>query len=263
MEQVIHDSGDLRKYRTELPNLYDDMALDPYQFRLLAHYKRVCGADDGRAFEGTRTTAEHCNMSAGKVSEARTQLAELGLIAVERDGQRLVVTIEDIWAENFQEYAGGKDNQDGGATKAEGRGEEVKTAEEPAAEANAEGNDGVHAQAMRKDGRPKTDSDLMFEAICEVCGYDYEIISKKEKARVGRVSGKLLGSSRGYTPEDVLRCYGEGGWWYKHDWRGKSGDRPTPEKIQATLAVAVEESDKGASKSVSMSSDGIGTWIPG
>ena len=39
--QQLYDAGDLRKYRIELPNLYDDADLDPYEFRLLAHYKRV------------------------------------------------------------------------------------------------------------------------------------------------------------------------------------------------------------------------------
>ncbi len=35
--QTIIDNGDLCRYRTELPNMCDD-DLDPYQYRLYAHY---------------------------------------------------------------------------------------------------------------------------------------------------------------------------------------------------------------------------------
>ena len=52
-QQEIHDDSDLRKYRIELPNLYDDSDLDVYEFRLLAHYKRV-----GRCTEGSKATGK-------------------------------------------------------------------------------------------------------------------------------------------------------------------------------------------------------------
>lgn len=105
-DQVISDPSDLKKYRTELPNLYDDAELDVYEFRLLAHYKRV-----GRCTEGLETTAKKCNMSEGKASETRQSLADKGWIALQKVSMdkgryRFIVTVIDRWVENFARYSG-------------------------------------------------------------------------------------------------------------------------------------------------------------
>ena len=104
--QVISDASDLRKYRTELPNLYDDADLDVYEFRLLAHYKRV-----GQCTEGLETTARKCHMSEGKVSQVRQSLADKGFIQLQRiemdeSRYRFVVIVVDRWVENFARYSG-------------------------------------------------------------------------------------------------------------------------------------------------------------
>ena len=105
-DQIISDPSDLKKYRTELPNLYDDAELDVYEFRLLAHYKRV-----GRCTEGLETTAKKCGMSEGKASETRQALADKGWIALQRVSMdkgryRYIVTVNDRWIENFAKYSG-------------------------------------------------------------------------------------------------------------------------------------------------------------
>jgi DnaD/phage-associated family protein len=105
-EQTIVDPSDLRKYRTELPNLYDDSDLDVYEFRLLAHYKRV-----GTCTESLETTAKKCRMSEGKVSETRQSLSEKGFIKLERvemdaGRYRFIVQVIDRWIENFAKYSG-------------------------------------------------------------------------------------------------------------------------------------------------------------
>lgn len=105
-EQVIRDPSDLRKYRTELPNLVDDSGLDVYEFRLLAHYKRV-----GTCTESLETTAAKCKLSEGKASEARQSLADKGWINLERvtmdaGRYRYIVTVKDRWVENFAKYSG-------------------------------------------------------------------------------------------------------------------------------------------------------------
>jgi DnaD/phage-associated family protein len=104
--QVIIDASDLRKYRTELPNLYDDSDLTVYEFRLLAHYKRV-----GRCTEGLPTTSKKCCMSAGQASEARQSLADKKFINLEKvpmGGARFCynVTVIDRWIENFARFSG-------------------------------------------------------------------------------------------------------------------------------------------------------------
>jgi DnaD/phage-associated family protein len=105
-EQVISDPSDLKKYRTELPNLYDDADLDVYEHRLLCHYKRV-----GECTEGLETTARKCRMSEGKVSEARQTLADKGWITLQRVSMdkgryRFIVRVVDRWIENFANYSG-------------------------------------------------------------------------------------------------------------------------------------------------------------
>ena len=105
MNQFIQDFTDLKQYRTELPNLYDDLGLDVFEFRLLAHYKRV-----GTCTEATNTTAEKCCMSKTKVIEARQSLAKRKLIKLEKvpwpGGFAYSVTVNDIWVENYAKYSG-------------------------------------------------------------------------------------------------------------------------------------------------------------
>ena len=107
MNQHVKDDGDLRKYRTELPNMADD-ELDPYQYRLYAHYKRVCGANGGTCWEGRAKTADTCKMSEGMVTKTRAWLANNGWIHLERgDNQNDTynITIIDRWSENMTRYS--------------------------------------------------------------------------------------------------------------------------------------------------------------
>jgi len=100
----IEDDSDLKKYRIELPNLYDDAGFDPYEFRLLAHYKRV-----GTCTEGTRTTARICGMSPMQVSVKRKSLHKKGFIVMKAvdlkdGGYSYKITVVDKWQENFLKY---------------------------------------------------------------------------------------------------------------------------------------------------------------
>lgn len=105
MEPSMSDAGDTRKYRTEIPNMADD-DLDPYQYRLYAHYKRVCGADGGECYESVRTTAEKTKMSNEKVIETRAWLAENGWIALQQGAKGVFkITIVERWNENFVRYS--------------------------------------------------------------------------------------------------------------------------------------------------------------
>jgi DnaD/phage-associated family protein len=101
----IVDDGDLRKYRIELPNLYDDSGLDPFEFRLLGHYKRV-----GVCTESTRTTADACKMSPAQVSIKRKCLHTKGFIFMQKvpiseKEFSYKISIIDRWEENFIKYA--------------------------------------------------------------------------------------------------------------------------------------------------------------
>lgn len=118
ISSLSHDDGKSEKYFHILPNLYDDL-LDPYEYRLIGHYKRR-----GTCWEGTRKIAEHCHMSVGKVSQARKSLATKGLIRIEMltrkdlkdnglvqdvdpdsSNKICVVTVVDVWDENVKRYS--------------------------------------------------------------------------------------------------------------------------------------------------------------
>ena len=105
MQEII-DNSDLRRYRTELPNMCDD-DLDPYQYRLYAHYKRWCGANGGACSESVRQTAKTCRMSTTKVINTRQWLHENGWISLDQNPITGAYTIQiaDRWPENFMRYA--------------------------------------------------------------------------------------------------------------------------------------------------------------
>ena len=103
----IHDPSDERKYRTEIPNLIFELNLSPHAGWLYGHLKRVCGANGGKCWKATKTLAKECNMSSGKVSEARAELESHKLIQVHRpkDQSKTVdVTIVDIWRRNRDHF---------------------------------------------------------------------------------------------------------------------------------------------------------------
>jgi hypothetical protein len=101
------DHSSLHRYRTEIPNLVDDMGLSAYAFRVYAHLKRV--ADDaGSCSSSARQLAQHCCMSASTVSKAKQELVAHGLIRITRDhpAQRDQITLIDLWPANFAHCGG-------------------------------------------------------------------------------------------------------------------------------------------------------------
>lgn len=109
---TIDDEGAAHHYRTELPNIVDEMGLTPYAFRLYAHLKRTAG-DGGVCTRGYRNMAAKCSMSVGMVGKARKELVEHGLIRCTtkpkgphgREGYH--ITICDLWAANMIHFAPG------------------------------------------------------------------------------------------------------------------------------------------------------------
>ena len=120
MTRQIVDRGDLRSYRTEIPNIVDDMDLSLTAFRLYIHLKRVAG-DTGASWEGVRRLADACRMSVGAVRSAKAELEAAGLITVEHGvgEQADTITINDIWLENMLRYSGRNTRQAQPPTSAE------------------------------------------------------------------------------------------------------------------------------------------------
>lgn len=109
-KQSIANNAPTHKYFTTMLNMADD-DLDPFQYRLLAHYIRKSG-HGGKIDESVRETASLTKMSTVKVQKARNDLQALGYIEVAkpskvqaRKGAMVHVTIVDRWAENINRYA--------------------------------------------------------------------------------------------------------------------------------------------------------------
>lgn len=66
------------------------LSLNPFQYRLLDYYIRVCGYY-GECRDGIRETAAACNMSIGKASQVRRELADAGYIVLSRGERNLIV----------------------------------------------------------------------------------------------------------------------------------------------------------------------------
>ena len=73
----------------------EDDTLNPYQYRLLGHYRRVCGKN-GECFESTRTTSEKIGISPSTIVRVRRQLADMGKIVLTTTGQRVHVKLPEI-----------------------------------------------------------------------------------------------------------------------------------------------------------------------
>jgi len=106
---LYRDESDLKRYRTEIPNMIFDIGLTPYEVALYGHFKRVCGAQEGGVcWKSVSTLSKETGMSAGRVSQARAELARRELIDMRQPkgpGTSVMVTIVDIWPENMARYS--------------------------------------------------------------------------------------------------------------------------------------------------------------
>jgi hypothetical protein len=102
------------KFRTELPNLIDDLGLSVYAHRLYTHIKRRAGeGEKGACTAGLRGMAKSCGMSLGMAAKARQELLDLGLIRFHVEivrhknggGRYEVLTAANVWPANFTFYA--------------------------------------------------------------------------------------------------------------------------------------------------------------
>lgn len=75
----------------------------------------------------------------------------------------------------------------------------------------------------------------MVGALCEVMNEDINL----RFSRYAKFASQL--TKTGYTPEQIAKVYGPGGWWYEEDWRGQQGERPNEGTIRETIKQAVED----------------------
>jgi hypothetical protein len=108
-EQQIE--GNPNKWFAIIEHIADE-ELNPYQYRLYGHYRRVIGEVPGNTcWESTRTTAKNTQMSVGKVSSTRLELEDMGYITI-ADGEKdtLVIRIVDQMPRNIKYFQDKKDS---------------------------------------------------------------------------------------------------------------------------------------------------------
>jgi hypothetical protein len=126
----IRDISSLHKYRTEMPNIIDELDLDPYEYRLYCKYKRIAG-DQGMCIKSNKNLAAECSMSVRKLQQIKKSLTEPRELlsgkplititerkTVRGDPDTDLIKIIDIWPENFLFFIQKKSK--GGASPARG-----------------------------------------------------------------------------------------------------------------------------------------------
>lgn len=82
--------------------------------------------------------------------------------------------------------------------------------------------------------KPKNNHKPLVGALSRVTGLDIKMHAR----RLGKSAKNLRVA--GYTPEQVEDTFGEGGTWYSRDWRGKKGQKPTPELVVEQIKNLLE-----------------------
>ena len=74
-----------------------------------------------------------------------------------------------------------------------------------------------------------TDARESFSVLANICKIDMKLITQRQRGMLNQTI-KVLGE-RGITPADI-EAFGR--WWYASDWRGKTGQPPTPAQVRET-----------------------------
>jgi hypothetical protein len=235
----ITDAGHFGSYFHYMLNMADD-DLDPYEYRLLGHYRRVCGLG-GQCTQSVRDIAAMCRMSAGMVTKTREKLAKGGWITARRLKEKgadigYIVTVIDRMKENTERYAdkakgvhvvntpvhdvntgvhvvkqriNNNKNQlkEIAAAKAVGAALEAMTPEQLFDFAASHNKQTASIIPLVVDGKPKRKSARRpyFDAIVAAFGFDAAHITKTEASGIGKVESEL--KAAGYTVEDIPRIY--------------------------------------------------------
>lgn len=76
-ESYFEEEKPAHYWHTQIPNCLDDAELDPHEFRVYLHIKRICGEDGGKCFQSHKNMADHCKMSERKLQMCLKNLCKV------------------------------------------------------------------------------------------------------------------------------------------------------------------------------------------
>ncbi len=105
-KQTFTDEGSPSRYFAMMLHIDDD-DLDPFEYKLLGHYKKLCGLyNTDVIFESNETSAGGSNMSVYAVRQARKGLVAKGCIKVQAtNGRSIVVHLINRMKDNLERYS--------------------------------------------------------------------------------------------------------------------------------------------------------------
>ena len=228
----LKDNANPQKYYAVIEHMADD-DLGPFEYRLYGHYKRVCG-QGGACWEGVRVTAKKCQMSAGKVSQARRGLVEKGYITetvITKDSTvgnpytvGIAVELTDRWLENVKRYScdeqGCSPHEQGVHHMKQRKNQEKK---EPKPTATNQEQPSIPKEQELKAPTPQegenviqdtessevnpTPFQALFTAICAEFGYDPAKLTKSRRGMINAAAGELLGAGCTVPEVHYLKLY--------------------------------------------------------
>lgn len=276
---AFEKGSDLRKYRTELPNIVDDMELDPYSFRLYVHLLRVAGYE-GECWQSTLTMSRSCKMSTGKISQCKQILFERGLICVESGTRGTeetdTITIVNIWPENFayfskpkQEVIHHMNHSDSpheslmpkSDSPHETKKEPLNTKNKPNEERDRVPNGtpsissvkekrGRKKQTAEADSPPGSDDPPLptewqkfVGAMCWIC-FGHDKVGDLTTAQRGALLAEAKKiNEAGYSIEDLKKWYLD---TWKQGWKWKKDEsRPAPAEVRSSIPVLKSNAPQG------------------
>lgn len=235
--QVV-DEG--RGHFTIVPNMVDEMGMSVYAVRLYLHLKRVTG-EGGVCWQSVRTLAKACTMSQTSVVRAKRELAQANLIRIEQvksavgdyDSDR--ITLRDIWLENAQRYSAGVGVPTGNTgVPSRNRGVPLVELKKNPIKKNPIKKDSTAPQ----NGASGPNLYQIASALAEVTAVDLKL----NRGPVFQLAKTF--ESLGATVEQIHALYGPSGEWYKTDWRGQKGQRPTLSQIRSTWKAFIDQAEQ-------------------
>lgn len=240
-------------YFTMVPNMVFGLPIHKDAKYLYMYLRRVAG-EHGKCWQSIATLVEGTGIGENSIRKYKKQLLEIGLIKIQ-EGDRSrsetdTITLVNIWQKNYETFTG----KNGTTQDADPTHEIVSTLvteSSPAWVQNREGkNNTIKKNPVKKinivasppgendpiieepeyidieENKPKAKGISMYQVaqlISEVTLVDINIPS--QKARLLKVAKEIKAVEESPNFELFSR------WWHRYDWRGKQGQKPTPEQI--------------------------------